>query len=157
MVRTHAGEAERQIGELRRLASSSHGFAPQVSGWSVGMHIQHCALAMSGILSSLLGCEGPPPERSPNLVGRGVLMTGRIPRGAAQAPAVALPKRDVGQAELIEELARCERLLSSAPEMAENAWFRHFGLGVLRRDQALRFLAVHNDHHLRIIRDILAA
>lgn len=56
------------------------------------------------------------------------------------------------------------RLLEDAAEQIEHArslsadaWFSHFALGVLRRDDALRFIEIHTDHHLAIVDEILAA
>jgi len=41
--------------------------------------------------------------------------------------------------------------------LPRGTWIRHFALGVLTRDRALRFAAVHLAHHLRIVAEIHAA
>jgi len=64
---------------------------------------------------------------------------------------------DLAAAEPLEAaLARAATDLERIRALPADAWFRHFVLGTLRRDRALRFLAVHTEHHLRIVREILA-
>lgn len=57
----------------------------------------------------------------------------------------------------MELLDRSERMLAEAKELSPKSWFRHFAFGVLNRDKAIRFLCIHNGHHLRIISEIMAA
>ncbi len=144
-----------QMAELRGLLASTEVEDAGVSGWSVGMHVQHCALAMAGIARELLGCDAPPPGK-PTAVGWLVLKTGKIPRGGAQAPHDTIPDPDVATKVLEGMLTVSETLLDQVPEARESAWFQHFALGVLDRDRALRFVEIHNDHHLAIIDDILS-
>jgi hypothetical protein len=51
----------------------------------------------------------------------------------------------------------CGSLKESVPPPPRSGFSRHFAFGVLRRDKALRFMEIHNRHHLRIISDIAAA
>ena len=145
-----------QIDELRRLIPRRSAASPAVSGWSVGMHVHHCGLAMCGIATALIECEEPPPTRRPGPRATLILKTGRIPRGAAQAPEVAMPTADVDARVLEQTLRRSELLLDRLPPVDERSWFRHFALGVLAKRDALRFVGVHNAHHLRIVADILS-
>jgi hypothetical protein len=65
--------------------------------------------------------------------------------------------QDISPAELLTLLDQSERILTEAHDLDPKAWFRHFALGVLDRDKTLRFIRIHNRHHLRIISDIVAA
>ena len=84
-------------------------------------------------------------------------MTGRMPRGRGKAPKVAIPKPEVPQAELLVLLDESERMLAEAGKLDSGTWFEHFAFGVLDRDKAFRLIYIHNQHHLRIISDIMAA
>jgi hypothetical protein len=131
--------------------------APTLSRWTVGMHIEHCAMAMQQIMRQLADSQPPPPRdrfRWPRTV---ILLTGRIPRGRARAPESVVPEESPGAARLEELLEACEQQLSATRTLPRGAWFKHFALGVLDRDKSLRFLAVHNAHHLRLVGDILGA
>ncbi len=46
--------------------------------------------------------------------------------------------------------------LRKAVETEPDSWWQHFVFGVMKRDAALRFIEIHNKHHLKIIADILA-
>jgi hypothetical protein len=84
-----------------------------------------------------------------------VLRSGTIPRGAAQAPDVAIPTRDVGSRILEETLSKSEARMERLPPVDDRCWYRHFALGVLTKRDAVRFMSVHNAHHLEIVADIL--
>ena len=141
---------------LREAASSAHVMAPEVSGWSVGMHVQHCCLAMIGVCKTLIDSAPPLPDRRFSLLTTLIFLTGRIPRGRAQAPEQVLPVADVSGDELVALLDESEQLLESVRAARADSWFRHFRFGVLDRDQTLRFIGIHNGHHWRIISDIRA-
>jgi hypothetical protein len=142
---------------LRAAASDASAQAPDVSAWSVGMHVHHCSLAMEMVCGALVESgDEPPPDRL-NLIGTVVLLMGRIPRGRGRAPAGSVPPPDLPEADLLAGLQEAEARLRRASELPDRAWFRHFAFGVLNRNQALRFVRVHNRHHLRIVRDIRKA
>ncbi|HMB71622.1 MAG TPA: hypothetical protein VKU85_20090, partial [bacterium] len=136
------------LNRLRTAASDTTVRAPDVSGWSVGMHVHHCTLAMINIGDHLLACDSSPAAGRPSLIGSVLLVVGRIPRGRAQAPRVATPTPDLSRDDLLELLRQAESRLTRVADLPPAAWFRHFAFGVLNRDRALRFIRMHNDHHL---------
>jgi hypothetical protein len=60
----------------------------------------------------------------------------------------------VSPLELLSFLDEAGRMLPEARELDPGTWFEHFAFGILNRDKAVRFIGVHNRHHLRIISDI---
>jgi len=142
---------------LRASAADAGTRAPGVSGWSVGMHVHHCILSMTNICDLLLASDPAKARGRPTSIGSILLFLGRIPRGRAQTPRVAAPSPDVPADELLACLDQVEARLRSVQELPRAAWFRHFAFGVLDRDRALRFIRIHNDHHLRIVADIVKA
>lgn len=144
-----------KIEPLREFIDRSETRAPAVSSWSVGMHIEHCCLAMSSVCDALAGSVPPPPREGFSLLRFIVLRTGYIPRGRGKAPRVVTPTRQADVQELRALVEKAESDLRAASGLSGETWFRHFAFGVLNRDQSLRFLAIHNAHHVRIIRDVL--
>jgi hypothetical protein len=142
--------------ELRAAVANIGVSAPRFSQWSVGMHVHHCCLSMIGVCTALGASTPPPPRSRPSLASGIVLLTGRIPRGRAKSPQGVLPKAEVTESELLAHLDESERMVAEARRLPPDAWFRHFFLGVLDRDKAMRFVSIHNRHHLRIIADIVA-
>ncbi len=143
--------------DLRSSVASAALRAPAVSEWSIGMHVHHCCLAMIEICQSLISSTPPPPRSRFSLVTALVFLSGRIPRGRGRARDVVLPRQDVSPADLWTLLDQSERILTEVPDLDPKTWFRHFVFGVLDRDKTLRFILIHNRHHLRIISDIVAA
>ncbi|HKW14664.1 MAG TPA: DUF1569 domain-containing protein [Candidatus Krumholzibacteria bacterium] len=146
-----------RLEELRAAIASAQVTVPAVSGWSVGMHVQHCCLAMIGTCGVLTKSEPPPPPSRPPVIRVVVFTTGRIIRGRGQAPERALPQADISPAELTSLLEEAGRQVAAAGNLEPERWFKHFMFGVLKRDDALKFLRIHNRHHLRIVSDIVSA
>jgi hypothetical protein len=145
------------IKELRAAVDDAGFHDPRVSGWSVGAHVHHCCLSMTGICKLLLASTPPPPRSRFSLLAWLALRSGYIPRGRAKAPGMAVPGSAVPPKELRARLDESARLLAEVRKLERGAWFRHFAFGVLDRDKAIRFMSVHNRHHLKIILDIVAA
>jgi hypothetical protein len=133
--------------------------AERVSGWSVGEQVDHLLKIVRANLDRLE--ERRPARRSINLVGRIVLGLGRIPRGVGKCPA-SLCGSARARAELRSELAAVRARLAQVAR-ATALWsdprplVGHPYFGGLTPKQALRFLAVHTDHHLRIVAEIRRA
>ncbi len=143
--------------DLRTSVASAALRTPAVSEWSIGMHVHHCCLAMIRLCESLTASTPPTPRSRFSLRTAVVFSSGRIPRGRGRAPDVVLPRQDIAPAELGTLLDQCERMLAEVPDLDPKTWFRHFAFGVLDRDKTLRFISIHNRHHLRIISDIVSS
>ena len=146
-----------EVEALRGVVPAAATLAPDVSKWSVGMHVQHCGLAMNEVCRSLVSSEGPPPPSGFNLVTSAIFLTGRIPRGRGKSPEQAIPGEGVTPDELETILGESERWLEKVGQVSADHWFRHFAFGVLDRERTLKFIRIHNRHHLRIVQDILRA
>jgi len=142
---------------LRDFASEASLQAPDVSGWSIGMHVHHCALGMIGMCNAVLESSPPVPKSRFSALRTLVLATGRIPRGRGKAPEMALPNPDLEPSELNALLDQSKVLIGRVAEANRDQWWEHFIFGSLNRDQTLRFIGIHNGHHLRIMTDIRAA
>ena len=112
---------------------------------------------MTAVCKSLVASEPPPPSSGFSLVTSAIFLTGRIPRGRGKSPDQAIPSGGVSREELESMLTESERWLEEARQVSEDHWYRHFAFGVLDRDRTLKFIGIHNRHHLRIVRDILRA
>ena len=80
-----------------------------------------------------------------------------IPRKSAKAPKVVCPaeqnpKVNDLQHHLNEVIVKLQKT-TNAPA---NLYFHHPKLGVINTKETLEFIVIHNEHHLKIIRDILA-
>lgn len=130
--------------------------APGRSSWTVGQHVEHCVLATLAI--SRLVRESSPPVPPVGFAWRRriLLATGRIPRGRARAPEAVVPTEELDPDRLGERVAEAVDAVAALRAAAPDGWFRHFVLGPMDRDTSLRFVRIHNRHHERIAREVLA-
>lgn len=136
-----------------RIAQRNRFHAP-TSAWNVGQQIEHCCLVIDSVQRALATSTPPAPRARVSLARRFVFLTGRIPRGRAQAPRSVRPQPVPEPADLEERVQGARVQVDTIRGLAPDRWFRHFAFDVLRRDEALRFLEIHTNHHLRIIRRI---
>lgn len=154
-MKKHGGQAGLDV--LKRFVPKADVVAPDVSKWSVGMHVQHCCLATIAVCESLVASEPPVPPSSFSLVTSAIFLTGRIPRGRGKSPEQAIPRDQIWTNEMEGLLLDSERRLEAARQVSRDHWYRHFAFGVLDRDRTLKFIGIHNRHHIRIVQDILRA
>lgn len=138
--------------------------ADGVSAWAVAQQIEHLGLTGGRVIDAveaILADPGTPPRGRPNPAGWMVLLTGRIPRGRVKtrpewAPPEASPER---ARQAVATLAgRTAALAARAAEIAAARATRpHMVLGQFDARRWLRFLAIHQEHHLRLVRDIREA
>ena len=129
---------------------------PEVSGWSVGEHLDHLIKVASGVSGRILaGPREGAPTSSLSFTGKVVLLLGRIPRGRAKSPAgLEGEKRTVD--ELRNSLAQTRfESITSEHLRGRLSVGKHPVFGELSASEWLRFLVVHHRHHERIIGYIL--
>ena len=133
-----------------------------VSGWSIGEHLEHIVLANTQVAERLLAnCSEQPEKGEPlSLIGRIVLFTGYIPRGKGRAPESVIPRRaaDSSFDGVLRKLRQLDqRLDADADAIRRSRYaFPHPVFGLLSPTQWIRFANFHTRHHLKIIREIRA-
>lgn len=141
----------------------SRASSPEVSSWSVAMHVEHLLLADRWILEWVLRtARVPGPDHraeDPTPIGVEILASGRIPRGRGPAPEMSIPQ-GLSTADLVDQLSRARSLATRlGPRLTEihasRATLPHHVLGHFTPAQWLRFAHIHHDHHEAIIHDIL--
>lgn len=143
------------ISSLRDYLPHSSAFAASVSAWSVGQQIEHCGKAMVDICDAVMDSSPPMPRPAFSLQRFILLATGWIPRGRAKAPASVLPSEHPTTEQLAKILDLSSQRVEQVQTLPDSAWFGHPILGPMSRNTTLKFLRIHNHHHLKLIRDIL--
>ena len=85
-----------------------------------------------------------------------ILFIKRIPRGKAKAPKTARPEGNQSPEDLRNRIPGLKEKLAGLTKLHPNANFKHPFFGSLNLKTTIRFLFVHNQHHLKIVQDILA-
>ena len=84
-----------------------------------------------------------------------VLSIGKIPRGRAKAPAVVQPKIDFDIETLIKHLTKVKQKVEIFNTLNKNHHFPHPYFGLLNLKPTMRFLEIHTQHHIKIMKDII--
>ncbi|MFT5141656.1 MAG: hypothetical protein ACI80V_001074 [Rhodothermales bacterium] len=137
--------------------------APSVSNWSVANQLHHVATAtwlmLVGVDRISKQLSPAAAEGSINTIGRALLLSGRFPRGKAQAPARSQPPDNVTRGDIKKALDRSRDLYERTPDIFQAAsassWrAKHPYFGMLDACQWMKLAVIHADHHFLIVDDI---
>jgi hypothetical protein len=126
-----------------------------ISEASVGWHIEHSLLVIKQITATVAQSEPKLYKSKFNVKRFVVFLTKTIPRGKAKAPKVVIPSDNITADSLQESLKNTYQAIAYLKDCQENQYFMHPFFGQLNKKQTIKFLAIHTEHHLKIIRDIL--
>ena len=126
-----------------------------ISQVDVGWHIEHSLLVIKQITATVAQSEPKLYKSKFNLKRFIVFLTKTIPRGKAKAPKVVIPSEEITVDSLQESLKNTYQAIAYLKDCQEKQYFMHPFFGQLNKKQTIKFLAIHTDHHLKIIRDIL--
>jgi len=146
-LHTYLNTIETYIPELNKTNT-------QVSSSSVGWQADHSLKVINGVINSL---KTAPTDKKPKLtlLGRFCLLTRYIPRGKGKAPKVVLPPENISKADVVKQLEEAKTLITELSSINSKATFKHPYFGVLNKKQTIKFVEVHTNHHLKIIKDIM--
>ncbi|WP_082113371.1 DinB family protein [Kordia jejudonensis] len=127
----------------------------EVSEAPVAWHMDHIYLMVNQLHKALKYSDESNYKAESNTTRDYVFTNNTLPRGKVTAPESVTPKGTITintlQTHYDEALATVEKL----PTLAEKKHFNHPILGTMNRDETIKFLTIHTEHHLKIIRDIL--
>ena len=128
---------------------------PQISQSDVAWHIAHSLKVLCNILKALQVSNPEEYRWKFNRTRSVVYFMNRIPRGKAKAPKVALPEDNISEHQLQDELKIVRQLVFELDSLDAKSNFTHPIFGQLNLKQTKKFLALHTNHHLKIIDDII--
>ena len=126
-----------------------------ISEVAVGWHIEHCLLVIKQITATVAQSDPKLYKSKFNMSRFFVFLSKTIPRGKAKAPKIVIPANEITLEALQESLANTYGAITYLKDCEENQYFMHPFFGQLNKKQTIKFLAIHTEHHLKIIRDIL--
>ncbi len=127
-----------------------------VSAWSVGQQIDHVISATSTFSVLLLRDRRSDGKAEKNAFKDPVLSKGAFPRGVIKAPKGLDNPSQPEPIPLSRAILKCRTRVSKLEGLSAEAVATHQLMGEMSRDEIIRFLIIHLDHHLAIIQDILA-
>jgi len=146
---------KKEILELAQLITFSDKIKTSISDVGADWHIDH---SLKVILSAYNALKKSKPENYKwtfNLLKRYIFSKGSIPRGRRKTSKIVVVKNKIHQNNLNEQLLKVKKLLKEIETLPPESHFKHPYFGLLNLKDSLRFLKIHTEHHLKIIRDII--
>ena len=125
-----------------------------VSKSSVGWHIEHTLLTMNLTIDSIQKSNPDDYRKTFNFNRLLVFIMNKIPRGKVRAPKAVQPKEDFTTESLKVHLENSKLNLEKLSILNPNVYFNHPFLGHLKLKPTIRFIKLHTQHHLNIIKEI---
>ncbi|MDA0752462.1 MAG: DUF1569 domain-containing protein [Bacteroidetes bacterium] len=150
----HLLERLNQVAEFLPHASLRN---EHISRWSIGQQAEHVIRATSAFTVQILRNRKPDGSGVQKPITAQLLAHGMIPRGVADAPEATLPQLSTSPEELETLLLKARKRVSRLVEVHPESVANHPYLGEMDRDEIFRFMVIHLDHHLAIMREIQSA
>jgi hypothetical protein len=126
-----------------------------VSKASVGWHLDHSLKVINSVCATLRVSNANDYKKEFNGLRILTFTLGFFPRGKAKSPKRVLPPAIIKKKDIENQLEEAIKDIASIQELQENQYFTHPLFKQLNKKQTVRFLKLHTNHHLKIIRDIL--
>lgn len=141
--------------ELHRYIDFKNVKKKSVSDVDIYWHIEHSILVIERVLDSLEYSDPANFSKKFNINWFAVKLVNQIPRGSAKAPQKVSPTNQSSPHDLAKRIYNIDKRIDSPSSVKPDSFVEHHVFGHLNTINAHRFLTIHTDHHLKIIRDIL--
>ena len=146
---------EKQLSELESYLPQMEVTNPKISSSTVGWQIDHALRVVRGISWQLEESNPNDFKGKFNFQKSFILLTGYIPRGRARAPKDVKNDKEITAESINDFLGKTKIQISKVEGLDKKAHFPHPIFGQLDKKEAIRFIEIHTNHHLKIIRDML--
>lgn len=148
-------ELRNQLIELENQIQNQEEFNLMVSKSSVGWHIEHSLLVMNLTIESIQKTNPQNYKWTFNFKRFIVFMINKIPRGKIRAPKIVQPIVEFNEDSLKNHLGKVRDNLEKLTALSPNNYFAHPFMGNLNLKSTIRFIKLHTQHHISIIKDII--
>ncbi|WP_299063510.1 DUF1569 domain-containing protein [uncultured Polaribacter sp.] len=148
-------DLETKINLLERSISKSDLINTTVSKVNVAWHIDHSLKVINAVVKTMQNSDPKLYKDNFTFLGKILLLLKYFPKGKAQAPKHVKPPEIILKSAIIDQLETAKQNLSEIVNLDENAFFKHPLFGNINKKRVVRFLNVHTNHHLKIIKNIL--
>lgn len=127
-----------------------------ISASTVGWQIEHSLMTIRFVVKGFLASDPSQFASKFNLTKTLILWTGKMPRGKARAPKYVLPD-EFSEESLTKHILKTNETLAQVENAHPKQFVEHPYFGKINKKETMRFLEIHTLHHIKIIRDIIAA
>ncbi len=151
----NTNKISQQISEMEALIPKIAFVNEKVSAASIGWHLEHTLMVLERSLTALPSSVIADFKPKSSFRKTIILFTKKIPRGVAKAPKGVRPiPEEISNENLNSRISSVKKLLEAIPSLPSQHFFPHPFFGDLKLKQAIRFLEIHTNHHLKIMREM---
>lgn len=126
-----------------------------ISEVNVAWHLDHSLKVINSVCEALKKSNPINYKSSFSFIKAYVFFTGSIPRGKAKAPKNVVPINEISKETLEKQLILAKNNLKEIKSLNAKSYFLHPFFGMIPLKKSLYFMAIHTNHHLKIVNDII--
>lgn len=126
-----------------------------VSAKNAAWHLDHSLKVINSVCEALKASDPDNYKSTFSFIKFYIFLRGSIPRGKATAPKSVVSNDEILKSAIESQLAMAKINLREIKNLPANSHFQHPYFGKLSLKKSQRFLAIHTNHHLAIVNDIL--
>lgn len=126
-----------------------------VSAKNVAWHLDHSLKVINSVCNALKTSNPLDYKSTFSFIKFYIFLRGSIPRGRATAPKSVVSNDEILKSAIESQLTSAKINLQEIKNLPANSHFKHPYFGKLSLKKSQRFLAIHTNHHLAIVNDIL--
>ncbi|WP_292892141.1 hypothetical protein [Nonlabens sp.] len=146
----------KQLTELASFIKAGDQLNLKVSKKSSYWHLDHSCKVLHAISEALTTSQPKDYQPKYSLPKLMIMTTGFIPRGKGRAPKQTLPTGDLSTEALYSNLEKIKEAIKDLNDLSKNNNFKHPVFGYLNLKDAIKFMGIHTQHHLKIMRAIVS-
>ncbi|WP_298878794.1 DUF1569 domain-containing protein [uncultured Polaribacter sp.] len=127
----------------------------KVSKSSVGWHLDHSLKVINLVNDTIKKSKESDFKKEFSGLRLLTFTFGFFPRGKARSPKRVLPPEVILKEDIENQLKIAKEHLKSFEDLDDNQFFTHPLFKQLNKRQTQKFLKLHTNHHLKIIKEIL--
>ncbi|WP_375561831.1 DUF1569 domain-containing protein [Bernardetia sp. OM2101] len=146
---------EKQLSELESYIPQLEKTNSKITHSNIGWQIDHSLRVIRGVSKQLEDSNPSEFKSTFSFMKFIVMTTKRIPRGKAKAPKSVRNEEAITEETIREFLEKTKMQVDKIEGLDKNSYFPHPYFGNMNKKEAIRFIGIHTEHHLKIIRDML--
>jgi hypothetical protein len=127
----------------------------KISKADVGWHLDHSLKVINSVFEALETSNSNDYKKKFNVLRLFTFTLGSFPRGKAKSPKRVLPPVIILKGDIENQLEKAILNFKKIENLEENQFFMHPLFKQLNKKQTIKFLRLHTNHHLKIVRDII--
>jgi hypothetical protein len=127
----------------------------KISKSDIAWHIDHSLKVINNVSLALQSSDPNTYKNDFSFLGKVFFTLGFFPRGKAKAPKHVRPPEVISKEDLISQIELAKANIDTIATLEKNAYFKHPLFGNVNTPRIYKFLSMHTNHHVKIIKDIM--